>query len=545
MNNLAIDIIKEQFKVIESFEYFLDEYVWIEDKATNTPIKLELWPEQRRVIPQFLNARLLTILKAHQLGYTWIFVAAYCLWESIRTGLFQAVINSFNEDAGKEIVDRANFIKDRLPAWLVPPLGIDTTLKLKFLHHNKDGIEEPSVIQVIPATEKGGQSKTPNVMIFDESCFNRYVAKAYNGSLPGITQAKGKIIFISNSIKTAPGWSFTRSIYSGSMKGDNDFDRIFLPWWANPTRSRKIIPGKFDSAGRPMTEFKMNMLRSGGMNGGQMDDDDFSQRYPETEEEAISTIGGSYFEKTLARHDAYLMDGDCGMIEKDNHGEIVFKPDPRGILEVWRVPYMVHDDWDQINWRYRYVIGSDISEGLGRTYSVAYVLDRKTQEMVARLRSNRIDAYNWGDCLQLLSKWYDNAVIVPERTGAGITTCDRLQRLNANCYLHTTTAKAGQSVTKQIGWPETEENKKYLCGTLKQWFRSVNLPGVYCRVLMDECSTWIKDDVGRLGPEEGKFGDCVIAAGCAKVGDIWIENAPETVEPQPTGWLKKWQEGEL
>ncbi|MBU0997912.1 MAG: hypothetical protein KKE16_07730, partial [Firmicutes bacterium] len=173
MNNAALDEIRWQAeecdKVLDSFEYFLDNYVWIEDKATNEPIKLTLWPDQRTVIPQILNNLLIIILKAHQLGYTWLFVAAYALYLSITKAMHQVVINSFNEDAGKEIMGRVNFIRHRIPDWLMPKIGKDNDLYLEFLHTDDNGAPAPSVIQIIPATEKGGQSKTPNVMIFDES----------------------------------------------------------------------------------------------------------------------------------------------------------------------------------------------------------------------------------------------------------------------------------------------------------------------------------------------------------------------------------------
>lgn len=542
----AIDIYAEQFKVIESFEYFLDEYVWIEDKITNAPLKLSLWPAQRSVLPKFMSSRLLAIIKAHQLGYTWIFVAAYTLWLSITRPMHQVVINSFNEDAGKEIIDRINFIMDRLPWFLIPEIGTKNTLAVEFLHSDSNGVRQPSKIQVIPATEKGGQGKTPNIMIFDESCFNRYVARAYNGSLPGITQAQGKIILISNAIKTAPGWSFTRALYVGSMTGLNDFERIFLPWQANPNRSMKEIPGKLDGKGQPMTEFKRSMLRSGGLHGGQMDEEDFQQRYPETEDEAISIIGGSYFGKALSRHDKdYLsIEGHQGLITKDKQGDIEFIPGV-GPLTVWRYPYQTIDNWDKLVWTNRYCIGSDISEGLGQSFSVAYVYDRNLHEIVARLRSNRIDAYTWGNMLHLLARWYDNALIIPERTGAGITTCKRLQDLNANLYLEIIPAKAGMPVTKKIGWTETHQSKNELCGELKHWLQTVDVPAVYCPILIDECSTYILGESGRLDPEEGHFGDCVIAAGCTIMGDISIGVRPTTIEPEPTGWLKKHREGLL
>lgn len=556
----AIDEIRYQAeecdRVIDSFEYFLDEYVWIEDKATNAPLKLTLWPEQRPIVPTFLENLLIVILKAHQLGYTWLFVAAYALYLSITKALHQVVINSFNEDAGKEIMDRVNFIRYRLPDWLMPKVGTDNSLYLEFLHTDDDGAPAPSIIQVIPATEKGGQSKTPNVMIFDESCWNRYVESAYNGSLPGITQAQGQIIIISNAIKTAPGWPFTRSIYTGSMAGQNDFTRVFLPWWANPGRSRKEVPGMLDGKGQPMTEFKLSMLRSGGTDGGMMDEEDFQQRYPETEEEAISILGGSYFGTTLKRH-TRTCQGITGNLERnETTKEIEFIQDSRGILEVWRFPYSVVRGWNGEHWTRRYCGGSDVSEGLGQSYSVAYVMDRERDEFVCRLRSNRIDAYRWAELLHLLGEWYSGArewtrvegvsretsLLCVERTGAGQTTVKRLKELGANQYLRMIEAQIGGGHTKEYGWSETNQAKHDLSEDLRTWFRLMK-GTLYDSILIDEASTWIRHEGStKIGPEEGHYGDCVIAAGCTIQASHFVGRKPDKVKAPLTGWMAPYVE---
>ena len=96
-----------------------------------------------------------------------------------------------------------------------------------------------------------------------------------------------------------------------------------------------------------------------------------------------------------------------------------------GILEIWDMPYYISPGWNRLSWEARYSIGSDIGEGLSQDYSVAYVYDRVTEKFVAKMRSNKIDAHLWADYLDQLSLFYNNAIIVPERTGAGITTCKR------------------------------------------------------------------------------------------------------------------------
>ena len=530
---------EERYRIkggLQEFLYFLDEYVWIENKTVKPPepIKLVLWPSQREKVADLFQHRLITCLKAHQLGYTWIFVASYCLWRGITEGGHHIVINSFNEDVGTEILVRMDFIIERLPPQLLPPLDRSNTIQKVFSHKDKRGKELKSVLQVIPATEKGGQSKVPTILVIDESCQNRYVRKTFEGSKPGIDTAQGQIIVISNAIKDAVGWGWTRGIYTDSMKGLNTFHRIFLPWQANPNRP---------------DNFKAIQLQEG------MDEETFSQRYPESEDEAISAMLGSYFGKTLARH-SKPRTGTPGALKWDKSKEnLEFHPDPKGILTIWRFPYHLVKGYDDVPWTDRYDIGSDVSEGLGQSYSVAYVYDRLKKEFVARIRSNRIDAHTWAKMLWDLSRFYnfgrpsgewyvvDNALICVETTGAGQTTVDELSKLGANLYHEMSAPQAGKEVTKRFGWHETNQKKHDLSEDLRHWFRHTT-GKVYCQVLIDECSTWIRHDNGQIGPEDDtRLGDCVIGAGLALQADIFMEGSPKQIKPPLEGWQKRFNEG--
>jgi len=514
-------------------------------------IKLALWPEQRKVIDAIVSSPLLIILKARQLGLTWL-VAAYCLWLSMTKSLQHNLIISMGETEAQEFIElRMRFIYNRLPDWLSPHLLKDTSEKFIFRHiEQATGKPLDSINQSLPTTPKGGQSKTPSTLVIDEACWNRYAREVYTATRPGIEQAKGQIIVISNSIKTAPGWPWTRSIYQGSMRGENDFRRIFLPWWANPMRPRET--------------FKATEVRAG------MTDEDFSQHYPETEEEAISTMLGSYFGRTLARHNQFLkgavgdlLVGGKRLSEIENlqahlrntDGEIKFIQDPRGILEVWRFPYYLAEGWRNEWYTKRYGIGGDVSEGLGLSWSVAYGIDRLSDEFCFRLRTNRIDAYRWADYLYILGKWYrsattytergltySDALICVERTGPGQTTVKRLSDLNANQYVTEVPGTMGAPLKKTFGWSETAQAKHDLSEDLRHYFR-VTHADIYCPILIDEASTWIQvEGTRRLEPEEGAFGDCIIAAGCTIQASNFLGGSPQILKPPLTGWkarLKK------
>jgi len=445
-------------------------------------------------LPDILNAKLLTILKARQLGLTWI-CAAYVLWYIGTKKNRLAVVISAKGEWAVEFLERVYFMLHRLPVWMFPHVKKDITEVLKFKY--EDGSE--STAKSLSTTEAGAQSKTPDILILDETCWNPYIGEIFMASKPGIDAAGGRIILISNSIKFAPGWGWTRDTYVESMKGINTFKRIFLPWMARPDRPKN---------------FKEIQLREG------FDEDKFSLQYPETEGEAISTLTGSYFGKTLAKHEDFIH-GVSGWIEDGR-----FIPNKKGIIEVWEAPYSAQKGYEGAIWTQRYAIGSDVSEGLGLSYSVAYVLDRVTDQFIARIRSNLIDAFEWAGVLHDLSIYYDNALLCVERTGPGQTTVKQLQNVNANQYIELVSGKAGNPVTKQLGWGETHQKKHELCGDLKEWFKTTE-GGFNCPHLLNESSTWIRHENGRLGPEDGKLGDCVIAAGLTIQASQFLRGMPE------------------
>jgi hypothetical protein len=511
---LLMEQIKGDFtEAMADFIVFCDKWVFIEDKANHTALKLTLWPAQREIIGQLSSEQLLVLLKTRQVGLTWL-SAALVLWLGIKNLLHLTVIISASEDHAIEFLNRVYFILDRLPAWMVPTISSRTKQQLDFKSNNLI-----SSIKSMPTIEMGAESKTPNLLIIDEAHTIRNVASIYNASYPGIEQAKGRVIIIANSVKGGAGWGFVRDIYTASMARVNSFKRIFLPWMAHPERP---------------ANFRQLMIVAG------MNEEDIKEHYPETEAEALSAATGSFFGQDIVRHSSF-QPGIKGNLIRNKERELEFVDDDHGIIEVWRYPYYLLDTWNKNKWERRYAIGSDISEGLGGDYSVAYVYDRHLDEIVCRMKSNRVDADTWAIKLQRLSLWYDKACITVERNGAGITTIKKLQDLNANQYVRITGGKVGKSITKEYGWLATggaNGTKWELCGDLRTWFR-VTKGTIYCPILIDEASTFIKFENGTLGAEIGKHDDCVISAGLMIQGSMFMGDVAKEIKKQQIGWRER------
>lgn len=495
---------------MDSFERFLDHCVYIENKEQKCAEKLKLWPGQRKVIPDFLDSPLLVNIKTRQVGITWIFGAAYVLWLGLKYDLHLSVIISASEDHAKEFLERVYFILDRLPEWMVAKkITSRTVLTLEFTQEATDPITKrkttlTSTIKSMPTIEMGAESKTPNVLILDEAHVIRAIGTIFNSSYPGIEAAKGRVIIIANSVKnqSAPGWPWVRDFYMKSKRGETKAKRLFLPWTVNPERP---------------PDFRERMIQEG------MNEDDVIMHYPETEEEAIASASGSFFGKALERHNDFVK-GKCGYLIRSEDDKLTWNEDRFGMLEIW--------DFPETNWKGRYAIGSDPAEGLGGEYSVAYVLDRANDSLVARMRSNRIDADTWGVHLKDLSDYYGGATVCCERNGAGITTIKCLERLYVPQYVRIMAGKTGGVVQKTFGWQESTASRYECCGDLRTWLYNTQSQ-VKCGELIYECTTFIKADNGRPEHEPGKYDDCVFAAAMAIQADKFMGEVTEIPEEKP------------
>jgi hypothetical protein len=524
-----------QFQAAMSdFSVFCDEHVWIEDKEHHCAVRLKLWQSQRGIVGQLTADMLLILLKTRQVGLTWL-AAALVLWLAIKNLLHLTVIISASEDHAQEFLDRVYFIMDRLPGWMVPTIKTRTKQVLEFQTNNL-----VSTIKSMPTIEMGAESKTPNLLIIDEAHTIRNVGSIFGASLPGIELAKGRVIIIANSVKGGAGWGWIRDTYVACMRGVNRFSRIFLPWTAHPDRP---------------PDFRQRMIDSG------MDPQDVTEHYPESEAEALAAATGGYFGDTLARHTQFHA-GVSGFLRLEKHSktDVEFIPG-RGPLTIWKYPYDLNERWDGIYWRKRYAIGSDVSEGLGETTSTAYVIDRLTDELVAKIKSNRIDAVEWAEQLRLLALYYSDCdshtegqrfrvskkttICCVELTGSGQTTVKELIKKRVNQYVRIVPDKVGSGLTKQYGWPENQKAKYELAGDLKQYFKATQAT-IYDAELIDQSSTFIKHENGRLGHEEGvnKFDDDVIGAGLTIQASLFLGEGPKKIVPPVTGWRGRLKEKE-
>ena len=171
--------------------YFLERYCQVYDATARVWLPFGLWPAQRDVLIDLEQHRLTVILKARQLGLSWL-VVGWALWlmlfQPAATVLF---FSKRDQEAVHLLAFRLRGMLDRLPDWLRPALVADND-------HNIE-LANGSVGLAFPTT--GGRSYTASLVVVDEADFADNLDALLAAVKPTI-DAGGRLILLSTADKS-------------------------------------------------------------------------------------------------------------------------------------------------------------------------------------------------------------------------------------------------------------------------------------------------------------------------------------------------------
>lgn len=218
---------------------FVENYVMIEDRdSQELAVPFSLWDGQRKALQAFIDNRLNIVLKARQLGLTWL-ALAYAVWCLVFNPGYQVVALSRKEEDAKELVRRVVFVLRHLPGWLIQEDTKDnkalnclkwtaTTMSVSILH------KETSIFNSFSAAPDSGRSFTANLVILDEWAFQQWAREIWAAAYPTINRPTGgKVIGLS----TAKRQTLFEEIWRKARKKINTFNTVFLSWRTDPRRT--------------------------------------------------------------------------------------------------------------------------------------------------------------------------------------------------------------------------------------------------------------------------------------------------------------------
>jgi hypothetical protein len=366
--------IHDQVKCFKSFAHFVDAYLQIYDATSGEWSPFRLWPRQIEVANALSNNRIVVILKARQLGMTWLCLA-YALWLMIFRPAATILIFCRTDREAVYLLgsERLRGMWERLPNFLKSGLTVTDDSDHTW------ALSNGSIARALPAG--AGDAFTVTYCLVDEADICPDLNDLLRRAKPTI-DAGGRMTLLSRSNKSAPQSTF-KHIYRAAARGENDWTPIFLPWMARPSRDAAW----YEAQRRDV------LARTGAL-------DDLWEQYPETAEQALRAaqkdkrLAAEWFEQTVAEQ-----------------APLTAAPGDPAVpgLRIYARPIAGRS----------YVIGADPGEGNpGSDPSAFCVLDGGSGEQVAAF-DVPVQITTFANYLDLVGTWYWRAPLMVERVNHG------------------------------------------------------------------------------------------------------------------------------
>lgn len=210
-----------------AFPHFVENHGHIYDAVSGEWLPFHLWPRQKDVARALAGDRLVVILKARQLGMTWLCLA-YALWLMIFRPAATILIFCRTDREAVYLLgpERLRGMWARLPNFLKAGLTVTDDSDHTW------ALSNGSIARALPAG--AGDAFTVTYCLVDEADICPDLNDLMRRAKPTI-DAGGRMTLLSRSNKSAPQSTF-KHIYRGAVAGENDWTPIFLPWTARPSR---------------------------------------------------------------------------------------------------------------------------------------------------------------------------------------------------------------------------------------------------------------------------------------------------------------------
>lgn len=407
------------------YAVFLRRFAYIEDATAGAWVRFDLWPAQVQVLQRLRTSRQLIVLKARQLGLTWVclgFVLAEMLFKPITVALFF----SRGETEAKDLLVRLKGMYSRLPDWLKDGAAtIDNSQEWRL----------PSGSRALSFPTTGGRSYTASIVVVDEADFVENFNAVMNAVKPTI-DAGGKMLLISTVDKGKPESAF-KQMYRAAKRGQTQWRAIFLPWHARPGRDDDWYEAQKADV----------MARTGAL-------DALAQEYPATDTEALAP-------NTLDKRIAPAWIEAC-YEEMEPLRNVRAAPSLPG-FEIYRPPMPGR----------KYVLGADPAEGNPTSDDSALtVVEHATGEECAVL-AGKVEPATFGGYIKLVSAYYNFAPAMVERNNHGHTVilwlkdnAPRVRLLHGHDWDVTT-----HETDEKLGWMTSTLGKALLYTEAADHFR--------------------------------------------------------------------------
>lgn len=446
-------------------------------------------PAQKKVLPILETEDRVVIVKARQLGISTL-VRAWHFYKSFyaEEPHTYAVI-SHTRDSAEHLAGLDTRFYENLPPPLQRPLSAQTKRSIVFA-------DSGASVRCYTAGGRGGtRSFAVHAAHLSEFAFGVDQAEL----LAQVLASAGRGQVVIESTVNEVGDTFHK-IVTDSLRGENDWKVVFLPWWIEPTYRLDQGTHHYTSEERDLMDMGLDKHQIWWRRHQikLMGPKKFRREFPATVEEAFDVSEDWYYPREL-----------LDQVEEINLGT--------GEERVYPVEYSPEDD---------YIIGVDTGGGVsGGDYSALTVLNATTMQPELHFVSNRHSPTAWTEVILTVAHRYGNPLLVVEGRSWGYVVLTKLHE-----YKYPNMWKERGS--SRMGWDTNVKTRPLLFESLREVVEGGLLIQADRDLLKQMRQCTIRK--GRPDHPKGSHDDLLISAALAYV--VALRQTP-TVERSPRAAL--------
>lgn len=436
--------------------HFAQNYFYIINVDTGREV-ISLRQYQKRILRKMRDNRFVIVMSSRQSGKTTM-MTAYALWVACFNSDQKIVLVANKEQTAKDIFGRVRLAYEELPNWIKP--GV--------IEYGKESMSlaNGSRIGISTTTGTAARGMSCNVLILDELAFiePHIVEEFWKSVYPTISSSKRSKIFICSTPNGTDNLFY--KLYTGAEKGQNGWTYDRVTW--------DQVPGRDES----WRDENIKLLGS-----KEAFDQEFGCEFIQSGENMLDEALVLKMKTTCTEADTILDDGE---------------------YHIWTEPGP-----DRL-----YVVGVDVSEGVGQAASCIQVLDITNPsniEQVATYHSNRISPYEFTSKLNtILGHWGSPPALI-ERNNCGSQVVDLLH--NTYNYPNIVTYTGTIKTKGRLGVLAHTNTKYRGVMNMRYWLNQTKSVIVRDKLLVKELQTFVRHSNGTWShiKTDGVFDDRVMS----------------------------------
>lgn len=490
---------------------WIGSFIKIANKDGNI-VPFILTSEQREFISNLEKFNI--VLKSRQLGLS-VCTVGLSIRQCIVYPNSCCLLVSHDQKSCNAVFDKLKQQFNSLPSWLKPDELANNRQEIKLVNGSK-------ITCVCAGNKDVGRGDTLHLVHLSEFAFWKMSKKQLNS----ITQAlapNGKIIIES----TANGLNYFNELYFKAKNNENSYKSFFFNWIDGGSlfkddykQSVEIYKSKNGNIltknelddeekdlvklGATMEQLMWRRLKvaSNGL-------ENFHQEYPATDIEAFISTGNSIFNsKRIDSIEKSIISNKITYLKLEDIKDL-----PDILKRYYGKSFFM---WDFPKIGEKYSIGVDMSEGIGKDYSVIEVLN-KNGEQVAEFYNNKLKPFEMAKIIDCIGNYYNIALITIEKASGGHSAIEKLRcdYKYPNMTKYKTYDEFNRTVLN-IGFDTNAKTKSIIINDFDELFEKGQIK-INSRRLLQEMKIYEVNDNGKMGNSGQGHDDTVMAMALAIV----------------------------